>query len=440
VLFAIAAVGPWFGYRTITAGDHDEQIANAEHSLELLAAVYAEHAIPSTDRGAAPTSDASTWMRTLPQVGNVAFAIRPMKSAPDRTVAAGVNAAGSRPPRIHHDNGVLAAELDFPAAGVTSVASLRDVDILGGWKERTRFWSLVLLVRTMMLVGCGGLLVYQLRWRETVQSELIRTREVAESATRAKSEFLANMSHELRTPLNAIIGFSEIIKAGMFGPLNNRYREYGGHIFTSGRHLLELVNDLLDASKLESGRFELDESATDLASVIRAAMHLVQPMATKGKVNLVEVVADDLPFVHADARRLQQAILNPLANAVKFTPPGGEIRVSAFWLPRNILIQIKDNGIGMAPDQIPWAMQPFRQLKNRLRTRNDGTGLGLSIAKDLVELHGGSLNIDSKVNAGTTVTISLPAERILRDSPPQPASAPAPAPDSTGLALATRSA
>jgi signal transduction histidine kinase len=221
------------------------------------------------------------------------------------------------------------------------------------------------------------------------------------------------MSHELRTPLNAVIGFSEAIKLAMFGPLDSRYSEYGGHILASGKHLLQLVNDVLDVSKLEAGRFELEESPVDIETIVRSATRLVIRQAEKAGVAIYVNIATGIPFIHADGRRLQQAILNLLANAVKFTPRTGEVRVSVFENDSGLAIKVADTGIGIPADQIATALQPFRQVKQAGSKTPAGTGLGLPIARDLVALHGGTISLASRLNAGTTVTIQLPATRLL---------------------------
>jgi signal transduction histidine kinase len=246
----------------------------------------------------------------------------------------------------------------------------------------------------------------------------------AETANRAKSEFLANMSHELRTPLNAIIGFSEIIKKGMFGPLSARYCSYGGDIHDSGTHLLNLINEILDLSKLEAGHFELHEENVDIAAVIQTSKRLVEPQAEKGKVQLSEAVETDLPMVLADERRIRQVLINILSNAVKFTPEGGQVLVQSLLGGDGIVIAISDTGIGIAPGQIGKAMEPFGQIDSKISRKYEGTGLGLPLAKRLVELHGGTLAVESALGVGTTVTIVLPHERIVpRQSVPALASA-----------------
>jgi signal transduction histidine kinase len=235
----------------------------------------------------------------------------------------------------------------------------------------------------------------------------------AEAANRTKSDFLANMSHELRTPLNAILGYSEIIKNAMFGPLSERYRAYSSDIFNSGTHLLNLINEVLDLSKLEAGQFELYEEDVDPAEIVRAAMQLVEPLAEKAKLGLSLALAGSLPHLRADERRLKQVLINLLSNAVKFTPEGGSVRVSVTLETDSLVIEVRDTGIGMSPDQIPKALQAFRQIDSKISRKHVGTGLGLPLAKHLVELHGGMLVFDSKVNFGTTVRVVLPPERTL---------------------------
>jgi len=235
----------------------------------------------------------------------------------------------------------------------------------------------------------------------------------AETANRTKSEFLANMSLELRTPLNAIIGFSDVIQSRMFGPISDRYREYAGNILTSGNHLLGLINEVLDLSKLEAGQLELHDENVDLLDVISVSLRFVEPQAKKSKVNLSQVMDEKARFIRADERRLRQAVVNLLSNAVKFTPVGGSVRVVCAYTESGILIVVSDTGVGMSPADIPKAMEPFGQVDSKLSRKYEGTGLGLPLAKDLVELHGGTLTVESQVNVGTTVTITLPPERII---------------------------
>ena len=245
------------------------------------------------------------------------------------------------------------------------------------------------------------------------QQRLRIEKDGAEAASRAKSEFLANMSHELRTPLNAIIGFSEVIRSAIFGPLSERYRGYAADIFDSGTHLLGLINEILDLSKLEAGRLELHEEDLDLAATVEACMNLVETQAQKSKIGLSASLDREIPTVRADDRRLRQILINLLSNAVKFTPEGGSVRVSSFPKNGGLAIAVSDTGIGMAREDIPKAMTTFGQVDSRVSRKHQGTGLGLPLAKHLAELHGGTLTIESRVNVGTTITIVLPPERIV---------------------------
>ena len=235
----------------------------------------------------------------------------------------------------------------------------------------------------------------------------------AEAANRTKSDFLANMSHELRTPLNAIIGFSEVIQKAIIGPLSERYRAYGADIFSSGTHLLGLINDILDLSKLEAGQFELHEEDVDIREAIEASMLLVGPQAEKSRVELSKAIDENLAFIRADDRRIRQILINLLSNAVKFTTEGGKIRVASFGTNAGLAIAVSDTGIGMASEEIPKALEEFGQIDSKISRQFAGTGLGLPLAKHLIELHGGTLTIKSQINVGTTVTIVLPHERIL---------------------------
>ena len=235
----------------------------------------------------------------------------------------------------------------------------------------------------------------------------------AETANRTKSQFLANMSHELRTPLNAIIGFSDLIQSRMFGPISDRYRDYALNILTSGNHLLRLINDVLDLAKLEAGQLELHEEDIDLLDIIATSLHFVEPQARKSNVQLSKVIDERARFIRADERRIRQAVTNLLSNAVKFTPAGGSVRIVCAHTEGSVLVLVSDTGVGMAPMDIPKAMQAFGQIDSTISRKYEGTGLGLPLAKDLVELHGGTLTIESQVNVGTTVTIVLPGNRII---------------------------
>ncbi len=231
-------------------------------------------------------------------------------------------------------------------------------------------------------------------------------------ASKAKSDFLASVSHELRTPLNAIIGFSEMIRDAVMGPLDARYREYGGDINESGRHLQKIINDILDISKIEGGRLELRDEIVSIAETADTCRRMVEAMALSADVSLSVDVSGSLPFIRSDQLRFQQILLNLMSNAVKFTPAGGCVRVSAAIEADGAVIAVEDTGIGMKKEDIAIALEPFRQIDGPQNRRFVGTGLGLPLAKALVELHGGRLDIESAPGAGTTVRVRLPSERI----------------------------
>ena len=251
--------------------------------------------------------------------------------------------------------------------------------------------------------------------RRRVERELREAKEQAEAASRAKSEFLANMSHELRTPLNAIIGFSEVMRGELLGPLGSpRYTEYATDIHESGSHLLTLINDILDVSRAEAGELTLNESEVDVAYVVRAARRLIEQRATAAGLALETGLAPGLPTIWADERMVKQMVINLLSNSVKFTPEGGRIRVDAALEPSGSLcLRVSDTGIGLSESEIPIALTPFRQVESGLTRKHGGTGLGLPLVKSLIELHGGSLRIESEPARGTTVSLRFPAVRIV---------------------------
>ncbi len=273
----------------------------------------------------------------------------------------------------------------------------------------------VLAVRRAPLPD-GGLVVTltDITDRKRAEDQILKAKEEAELADRAKTEFLANMSHELRTPLNAVIGFSEVIKEAMFGPVGNaKYIEYANGIHESGIHLLALINDILDLSKVEAGKADLDEEAVDVHKVIRSCMTLMSERADSGAVKLVADVPAELPTLFADARKLKQILVNLLSNAVKFTDPGGTVTIKSWARPESgFIIQVVDSGIGMALDDIPKALEPFTQVDSKLDRKYEGTGLGLPLTKSLIELHSGSFDLQSKIGIGTTATVRFPAERV----------------------------
>jgi len=247
--------------------------------------------------------------------------------------------------------------------------------------------------------------------RKAQEAEILRTRDEAESASRAKTQFLANMSHELRTPLNAVIGFSEILNRELFGSLGEaRYRDYARLIHESGEHLLNVVNDILDMSKIEAGKFKIVKEPFDVAPLVKSCCDLMRHTAEQRSLSLIMDVAPGIPELPADKRACKQMLLNVISNAIKFTDPGGWVRVSAALADGNIEFIVADNGIGIAEQDLPKLGNPFVQANNSYDRSYDGAGLGLSVVKGLARLHGGRLELASKLGEGTIATIVLPLE------------------------------
>jgi len=248
------------------------------------------------------------------------------------------------------------------------------------------------------------------------QERLIAAKEAAEAANRAKSEFLANMSHELRTPLNAIIGFSGMLSDRMFGPLGEKYVEYANIIGDSGRHLLAIITDILDVAKADAERLLLAEERVEIGEVVELSSKIVEDMARRAQIEFISEVAKPLPPMMADPAKLTQILVNLLSNAVKFTPPGGKVRLKVERrVHRGITFRVEDTGLGMSADQIPIAMAPFGQISNSMTRQHDGVGLGLPLTKRLVELHGGTIEIDSEPGKGTIASVYLPEERLCKN-------------------------
>ena len=283
---------------------------------------------------------------------------------------------------------------------------------------RTRV-SLVLFTTTLLMVALVVVTLLQrraIRRQRVTETALIEAKESAEFANRAKSEFLANMSHELRTPLNAILGFSEIMHSSALSARISpeKLREYARDIHASGTLLLEMINDILDLSKAESGKLEISEERVDVRRSIEACLRLVRGRAEEGGVRLGSRIAEDLPEVRADARQIKQILLNLLSNAIKFTETGGRVTVGVrMAVGGGIEIAVEDTGIGMAPEHLARALEPFVQIETAFTRRHAGTGLGLPLVQSLVALHGGHLTLRSEPGVGTTATAWLPPERVL---------------------------
>jgi PAS domain S-box-containing protein len=251
--------------------------------------------------------------------------------------------------------------------------------------------------------------------RVRYEAALRQAKEEADAANRAKSEFLGTMSHELRTPLNAIIGFTEIMKEGVMGPIDNpHYRSYVADIHFSSTHLLNLINEILDVTKAEAGKLEVQEQVFDLRDVIEAVVRISGPPIDKAGVTVTVGLPADLPRLRADEGKTRQVFFNLIGNAVKFTPAGGRIDISGrFERETGLSITVADSGIGIAPQDLSRVLEPFVQVDSSLSRRHQGTGLGLPAVKGIMELHHGAIELQSTVGAGTAVTITFPPERVV---------------------------
>jgi len=255
----------------------------------------------------------------------------------------------------------------------------------------------------------------ELQTRINTEEQLRNAVSKEQLASRSKNEFLANMSHELRTPLNCIIGFSELLKSEMFGPLGQeRYKEYCTDINNAGVHLLEVLNDILDVSKLESGDMDLLENDVDVSAVVASSVAMLANRADNQNITLITEIPKTLPRLYSDARRVKQILINLLSNAVKFSSEGSEVTVSAsVGKQGEISLVVTDKGIGISQTDLAKVMDPFHQVSDSLTRNHEGTGLGLHIVNSLVELHGGRVVIESELGVGTSVCVHFPPERSL---------------------------
>jgi len=266
-------------------------------------------------------------------------------------------------------------------------------------------------------------LIGELEQAKSISDE---ARRRAEAANVAKSRFLAQMSHELRTPLNAILGFSEVMKAEVFGAHTvPAYKEYASDIHNSGVHLLGLINEILDLSRIEAGRYELNEESVSLVAIIEDCHHLLKLRASNRKIQIHEIFEADLPRLWADERAIRQICLNLFSNAIKFTPPGGEIWLKSGWTASGgQYISVKDTGPGIPEEEIPIVLASFGQGSNSIKSAEQGAGLGLPIAKSLVDLHGGTFTLKSRLRIGTEVIVTFPPERVVAAMAVVPEAAP----------------
>ena len=278
-------------------------------------------------------------------------------------------------------------------------------------------------------------LIGELEQAKSISDE---ARHRAESANVAKSRFLAQMSHELRTPLNAILGFSEVMKSEIFGahaiPV---YKEYSADIHNSGVHLLNLINEILDLSRIEAGRYELNEEAVSLVHVVADCHHLLKLRASSRGITIHEVFEQSMPRIWGDERATRQIVLNLLSNSIKFTPQGGEIWLKVGWTASGgQYLSVKDTGSGIAEDEIPIVLASFGQGSNSIKSAEQGAGLGLPIAKSLIDMHGGTFTLKSKLRIGTEVIVTFPPERVMSALAPTAEEAPPLQPETTNAATA----
>ncbi|HEY0234123.1 MAG TPA: HAMP domain-containing sensor histidine kinase, partial [Afipia sp.] len=257
-------------------------------------------------------------------------------------------------------------------------------------------------------------------------------RHRAEAANVSKSRFLAQMSHELRTPLNAILGFSEVMKSEIFGAHAVAvYKDYSADIHNSGVHLLNLINEILDLSRIEAGRYELNEEPVSLAHVVADCHHLLKLRASSRNIVIHEMFEEDMPKLWGDERATRQIVLNLLSNSIKFTPQGGEIWLKVGWTASGgQYLSVKDNGPGIPEEEIPIVLASFGQGSNSIKSAEQGAGLGLPIAKSLIDMHGGTFTLKSKLRIGTEVIVTFPPERVMSALAPMVQEAPPLRPDS----------
>jgi two-component system, cell cycle sensor histidine kinase PleC len=359
--------------------------------------------------------------------------------SPDGTKGVGISMAGGNRPNIIKEGG----EGSFTRHGMVDGISRLfvygrvgnyplvvtvglDLDrALAASRNYTATMIAIAFGATLLLTGLAAHLIREIRSRaaqevklQASNAALTESTERAETANRAKSQFLANMSHELRTPLNAIIGFSEMLTAGIPGRLNPKQQGYVENIHEGGGFLLRVINDILDLAQVDAGKLQLhEEKDIELDSIAAACIALVEEQAIVGGLRLALEIESRMPRVIADSTRLSQILLNLLSNAVKFTEPGGAVTLAISRAENGgVVIEVRDTGAGMTTAEIEIALQPFGQVDCGLARRHNGTGLGLPLARELAELHGGSLHVDSEKGRGTTVTVALPAARVLAET------------------------
>jgi signal transduction histidine kinase len=286
------------------------------------------------------------------------------------------------------------------------------------------WFAIALTAVVLLIIGLGivGALTDQhLQEIEATKTELEAALALADSASKSKTKFLATMSHELRSPLNTIIGLTERLKADDLRGTREQFRDTVDKILGSGVRLLRLVNSILDISEFDAGLLRLDDEFLDIGACVGSSMRLVEPEAKKAGIRLTMEIEPSMPRLCGDPKRISQILVNLLSNGIRFSPKGGEVRISACRRDEGIKISVSDTGIGMAADDIPKALEPFGQIETDRNRHHEGAGLGLPLAQHLVDLHGGTLRIASEPGRGTTVTVTFPARRIVRERAASPA-------------------
>jgi len=288
-----------------------------------------------------------------------------------------------------------------------TVPILREQQIMGGltvWRRQAGEFEPEVINLLQTFGTQSALAIHNARLFREIEAK----GKQLEIASQHKSEFLANMSHELRTPLNAVIGFSEVLQEKLFGEMNDKQTEYVDDILSSGRHLLSLINDILDLSKVEAGRMELETTTFYLPDAIDNALLLIRERANRHGIKLNQVIDDRLGDYSGDERKVKQVLLNLLSNAVKFTPEGGQIKVDAHLSDSAVIVSVTDTGIGIAKEDQEAIFEEFRQASGNYAHKREGTGLGLTLTRKFVEMHGGKIWVESEVGKGSIFTFTLP--------------------------------